>query len=81
MDTKQESKKSVSGDIEDLATVSPQAKDIITSSADTKNMDEANKKALDVLIKGAEKDFLKHVFTNQETGQPRSYAEMRIMYG
>ena len=44
-------------------------------------MDEANKKALDVLIKGTEKDFLKHVFTNQETGQQRSYAEMRMMYG
>ena len=57
------------------------AKDFISSVADTKNMDEVNKKALDVLIKGTEKDFLKHVFTNQETGQQRSYAEMRMMYG
>jgi hypothetical protein len=57
------------------------AKDFISSVADTKNMDEANKKALDVLVNGTEKDFLKHMFTNQETGQQRSYAEMRMMYG
>jgi len=61
--------------------VDSKAKDIILSIADIKNMDEANKKALDVLIKGTEKDFLKHMFTNLETGQPRSYAEMRMIYG
>ena len=62
-------------------SVDSKAKDIIKSMADTENMDEANKKAYDVLITGTEKEFLKHMFTNQETGQPRSYAEMRMMYG
>lgn len=75
MDTKQEPTKSVSENSDE------KAKQIITSLADTKNMDEPNKKALDVLINGTEKEFLKHMFTNQETGQPRSYAEMRMMYG
>ena len=75
MDTKQEPTKSVSENSDE------KAKQIITSLADTKNMDEPNKKALDVLINGTEKEFLKHMFTNQVTGQPRSYAEMRMMYG
>jgi hypothetical protein len=75
MDTKQEPTKSVSENSDE------KAKQIITSLADTKNMDEPNKKALDVLINGTEKEFLNHMFTNQVTGQPRSYAEMRMMYG
>ena len=57
------------------------AKEVIKSLADTKNMDEENKQAFNVLMNGTEKDFIKHVFTNQETGQQLSYAEMRMMYG
>lgn len=57
------------------------AKEAIKSLADTKNMDEANKQAFNVLMNGTKKDFIKHVFTNQETGHQRSYAEMRMMYG
>ena len=57
------------------------AKEVIKSLADTKNMDEANKQAFNVLMNGTEKDLVRHVFTNQETGQQRSYAEMRMLYG
>ena len=57
------------------------AKEAIKPLADTKNMDEANKQAFNVLMNGTKKDFIKHVFTNQETGQQRSYAEMRMLYG
>ena len=57
------------------------AKGVIKSLADNKNMDEANKEAFNVLMNGTEKDFIKHVFTEQETGRVRSYAEMRYLYG
>ena len=43
-------------------------------------MDEANKKAVDVLKKKGEKAFLKHVFTGDD-GEQLSYAEMRMKYG
>jgi len=57
------------------------SKELINSLADTKNMDEPNKRAFNVLMNGTEKDFIKHVFTEQGTGRVRSYAEMRMMYG
>lgn len=57
------------------------SKELINSLADTKNMDEVNKQAFNVLMNGTEKDFIKHVFTEQGTGRVRSYAEMRMMYG
>jgi len=57
------------------------AKEVIKSIADTKNMDEANKQAFNVLMNGTEKDLVRHVFTEQGTGRVRSYAEMRMMYG
>ena len=57
------------------------SKEVIKSLADTENMNEANKQAFNVLMNGTEKDFIKHVFTEQETGRVRSYAEMRMMYG
>ena len=57
------------------------AKDVIKSIANTKNMDEANKQAYNVLMNGTKKDFIKHVFTEQGTGRVRSYAEMRFLYG
>ena len=70
MDTNEENKKS-----------SPGAKEVIQSLANKEGMDEANKKAYDVLMSGTEKEFLKHLFTDKETGRQRSYAEMRMMYG
>lgn len=57
------------------------AKDVIKSIANTKNMDEANKQAYNVLMNGTKNDFIKHVFTEQSTGRVRSYAEMRYLYG
>ena len=45
------------------------------------NMDEANKTAVNVFNTQGEKAFLKHIFTDQETGRQMSYAEMRYRYG
>ena len=44
-------------------------------------MDDANKAALKVLQSGDEKAFIKHVFTDQESGRALSYPEMRMRYG
>jgi hypothetical protein len=44
-------------------------------------MDDANKAALKVLQSGDEKAFIKHVFTDQESGRALSYGEMRMRYG
>ena len=50
-----------------------------------KQMDDSNKKAFDVLIDSTEdgsmEDFVKHVFTDEKTGQRLSYSEMRMKYG
>tara|TARA_B100000900_G_scaffold169667_1_gene144125 strand:- start:260 stop:556 length:297 start_codon:yes stop_codon:yes gene_type:complete len=72
---------SVDSKAQESAKAQGSDKEVIKSLADTKNMDEANKQAFNVLMNGTEKDFIKHVFTNQETGQQRSYAEMRMLYG
>ena len=45
------------------------------------NMDEANKTAANVFNTQGEKAFLKHIFTDQETGRQMSYSEMRYRYG
>ena len=44
-------------------------------------MDDANKKAAQVLQNQGTKAFIEHVFTDQDTGRKLSYAEMRMMYG
>ena len=44
-------------------------------------MDEANKKAAEVLQNLGTNAFIDHVFTDQDTGRKLSYAEMRMMYG
>ena len=44
-------------------------------------MDDANKKAMDVMQKDGPEAAIKHMFTNQETGRQLSYAEMRSRYG
>ena len=66
---------------QESAKTQESSKEVIKSIANTKNMDEANKQAYNVLMNGTEKDLVRHVFTNQETGQQRSYAEMRMLYG
>lgn len=45
------------------------------------NMDEANKTAANVFNTQGKKAFLKHIFTDQETGRQMSYSEMRYRYG
>jgi len=45
------------------------------------NMDEANKTAANIFNTQGEISFLKHIFTDQETGRQMSYAEMRYRYG
>ena len=44
-------------------------------------MDEANKKASEVLQNQGTNAFMEHVFTDQDTGRKLSYAEMRMIYG
>jgi hypothetical protein len=46
-----------------------------------KNMDEDNKKALNVMKTEGMDAAVKHMFTDQETGQQLSYSEMRMRYG
>ena len=46
-----------------------------------KNMDEANKKALNVWATEGTGAAIKHMFTDQETGNQLSYAEMRSRFG
>ena len=46
-----------------------------------RGMDAANTTALNVLNTQGEEAFVKHVFTDQDTGNQLSYAEMRMMYG
>lgn len=42
---------------------------------------EDQTKALEVLRKNGDKAFIKHVFTDPETGKPLNYGEMRARYG
>ena len=44
-------------------------------------MDDANKKALDVMAKQGMEAAVEHMFTDQDTGRKLSYAEMRSLYG
>lgn len=44
-------------------------------------MDHYNAKAYNVLKNEGQDAFMKHVFTDQDTGKPMSYAEMRMRYG
>ena len=68
--------------------VSEVVSDVITEVSKVKpvmpinpNMDEDNKTAANVFNTQGEKAFLKHVFTDQETGRTMSYSEMRYRYG
>lgn len=44
-------------------------------------MDKTNQKASDAYLKDGEKGFIKHVFTDQNSGDNMSYSEMRSRYG
>jgi len=44
-------------------------------------MDAANKTAAEIFNSQGKDAFIKHVFTDQETGRPMSYGEMRMLYG
>ena len=46
-----------------------------------KNMDEDNKKALNVMKTEGIDGAVKHMFTDQKTGRQLSYSEMRMRYG
>jgi hypothetical protein len=46
-----------------------------------KNMNEDNKKALNVMKTEGMEAAVKHMFTDQETGRSLSYSEMRSRYG
>ena len=46
-----------------------------------KGMDDANKKALDVMATKGIDEAVKHMFTDQKTGRQLSYGEMRMRYG
>lgn len=48
---------------------------------DRSKMDTHNQKAMDVAAKDGTDAFIKHVFTDQETGRKLTYAEMRSRYG
>ena len=51
----------------------------ITKMTPKEKQDQA--KALEVLQKNGDKAFIKHVFTDPETGKPLDYREMRARYG
>ena len=44
-------------------------------------MDEANKTAAGVFNTQGKDAFIKHIFTDQESGRTMSYSEMRSRYG
>ena len=46
-----------------------------------RGMDTANSLAAKVLFTKGNKEFVNHVFTDQDTGRKLSYAEMRMRYG
>lgn len=55
------------------------------SVSKTNNMNNKEKqdqiKAVEILEKEGDASFVKHVFTDQDTGKPLTYGEMRARYG
>jgi hypothetical protein len=51
------------------------------SAPSTTTPDAVNIKAADVLTTQGKAAFVKHVFTDQDTGRELSYSEMRQLYG
>ena len=53
----------------------------LVDSPVVRGMDSANSLAAKVLFTRGNKEFVDHVFTDQDTGRRLSYAEMRMRYG
>jgi len=62
----------------DKATLPPQSVDKMPINS---GMDEANKTAAGVFNTQGKDAFIKHIFTDQESGRTMSYSEMRSRYG
>ena len=74
----------VTNPVTNVTETKPVTKPVTSESKPVTNvsgMDDANKAALKVLQSGDEKAFIKHVFTDQESGRTLSYSEMRMRYG
>ena len=76
--TKQSSENKTNVEVEVKSSNTPEPKQKLPINP---NMDVANKTAANVFNTQGEKAFLKHIFTDQETGRQMSYAEMRYRYG
>ena len=66
------------------AAASDNGKSFATAYKDaglSEGMDDANKKALDVMQNEGMDAAVKHMFTDQESGRQLSYGEMRMRYG
>lgn len=48
---------------------------------DKNNMDEANRKAIEILEKDGMSAAIKNMFTDKKTGRTLTYGEMRTLYG
>ena len=59
----------------------PQTQPQLVDSPVVRGMDSANATAAKVLFTRGNKEFIDHVFTDQDTGKKLSYAEMRMRYG
>jgi len=80
MPTKVESKNIIKMPTKD-DSIKMKKEDSIKMPTVVSGMDEANKTALNVMNEQGPKEFIKHVFTDQETGRQLSYSEMRSRYG
>ena len=66
---------------EKVSQTQPQPQPQLVDSPVVRGMDSANAAAAKVLFTRGNKEFIEHVFTDQDTGRKLSYAEMRMMYG
>ena len=51
------------------------------SIIDKNKMDDANRKAIEILEKDGLSAAIKHMFTDKKTGRTLTYGEMRTLYG
>ena len=56
-------------------------KNTMINSGIYNNMDKRNQKAMDVWAEKGLDSAIKHMFTDDETGRPLTYGEMRARYG
>ena len=77
-------KKKLAESASDESASADNGKSFATAYKDTglsERMDDANKKALDVMQNEGMNAAIKHMFTDQESGRQLSYGEMRMRYG